>query len=242
MAGQQSARATGRESGVRRARGSLNEDEILEGARELIEKEGLEQLSMPALARNLGSGVTSIYWYFRSKDDLLSALAERVATEMYARLPPVGDREWSVELEQYFVSVREEAKRSPVYLELFERRARFLFSRPPVADAVVPHLEDILSVLVRAGLSVEDASHVYAACSVYTRGFVQLEHGLDSEEADPDVYTQLDKYVAGLDAGTYPTLTKFSSFQRAMALDDEEFRFGLRLKIAGVRAILNTEE
>jgi AcrR family transcriptional regulator len=42
---------------------------------------------MPTLAKELGCGVTSIYWYFRSKDDLVVALAERVEKRMYARLP-----------------------------------------------------------------------------------------------------------------------------------------------------------
>jgi AcrR family transcriptional regulator len=42
---------------------------------------------MPVLARELGSGVTSIYWYCRSKDELVVALAERVEQQLYARLP-----------------------------------------------------------------------------------------------------------------------------------------------------------
>jgi AcrR family transcriptional regulator len=37
----------------RRARGSLSEEEILEGAKELVERHGLHELSMPALARTL---------------------------------------------------------------------------------------------------------------------------------------------------------------------------------------------
>lgn len=241
-AGSQSAEAIGQAVSARRPRGSLSEDEILAGARELIERDGLAALSMPVLARHLGSGVTSLYWYFRSKDELLTALAERVTTEMYAELPVVGEGEWSVELEQYFTSFREAAKRSPVYLELFEHRARFLFSRPPVAQALVPRLEAILSVLVRAGLSIEEASRVYAACSAYTRGFVLLEHGLLVEETDPGIHRQLDDYVAGLDPLAFPSLTRLASFERSMVLDDEKFELGLRLTIAGVRSLLDAKE
>ena len=58
---------------TRRARGSLSQDEILEAAAQLIDRGGLVQLSMGALARHMDSGVTSIYWYFRSKDELLQA-------------------------------------------------------------------------------------------------------------------------------------------------------------------------
>ncbi len=38
----------------------------------------IDNLSMPQLARHLDVGVTSIYWYFRRKDELLDAMTERV--------------------------------------------------------------------------------------------------------------------------------------------------------------------
>ena len=56
---------------ARRQRGSLSEEEILDGAHALIARGGLDALSMPALARELAAGVTSIYWYFRNKEELL---------------------------------------------------------------------------------------------------------------------------------------------------------------------------
>ena len=61
----------------RRARGSLSREEILAAAYELVEHDGLDALSMPALGRAVGAGVTSIYWYFRNKDDLLVAWPNR---------------------------------------------------------------------------------------------------------------------------------------------------------------------
>src|SRR5688500_15655618 len=128
------ARATKRHP--RRARGSLSQDEILDAAYELVEHEGLRALSMPILARHLKAGVTSIYWYFRSKDELVMAIAERVAEDMYGRLPPVGDGPWDEELVRYFTAFREELRRAPIYLELFAARPRFVFSRPRVSTLV----------------------------------------------------------------------------------------------------------
>src|SRR5271168_1493138 len=99
-------RATGGSRGraTRRARGSLSREEILDAAQELVEAQGLQQLSMPALAKQLKSGVTSIYWYFRSKDDLLEALTDRVTRDMYLKLPPIGDGAWDDELVDYFTA------------------------------------------------------------------------------------------------------------------------------------------
>ena len=221
---------------ARRARGSLSGEEILAGARELVERNGLDQLSMPGLARELGSGVTSIYWYFRSKEELLVALAAQVTDELYSRLPPVSEKPWTEEFENYFVAFREEAKRAHVYLELFTRYPRFLFAQTDLSQTVIPRLEQELSVLVRAGLTAGEAAEVYSVCSIYTRGFVLLEHDLVREEAGAGSRERVDHLVASLDSAEFPTLTQLSSFDQSMALDDDRFRFGLRLVIEGVRS------
>ncbi len=61
----------------RRERGSINPDDIISGAFELAEQVSIDNLSMPLLGKHLGVGVTSIYWYFRKKDDLLNAMTDR---------------------------------------------------------------------------------------------------------------------------------------------------------------------
>jgi AcrR family transcriptional regulator len=228
--------ATTQPKRVRRARGSLSREEILAGASELIERHGLRPLSMPGLARHLGSGVTSIYWYFRSKDELLVALVEHVTNELCARLPCVSDRPWDEEFEAYFLAFREEARRAPVFLELFAHHPRFLFSPPAVAMTLVRRLEDEKLVLVRAGLSAEQASQVHSICSTYTGGFVLLEHRLVDEHPKGSVDEQVDPLVAGLDPLGSPTLTQLQSFESTPWLDDAHFRQGLRILIEGIRA------
>jgi AcrR family transcriptional regulator len=223
-----------RRGAARRTRGSLSREEILAGARALIQQQGLTELSMPRLARQLHSGVTSIYWYFRSKDDLLFALAEQVSKDLYARLPPVSNGPWDRELESYFVAFREQARRLPVYLELFGHRGRLLVSRQTIAEPIVRRLEDEISVLVRAGLSPEDAAHAYAVCSAFTRGFVLLESAHETELRE-GVDEDIDRTIASLPPSSFPTLTRLASFGGSMRLRDSHFRSGLSLVIDGLR-------
>jgi AcrR family transcriptional regulator len=61
----------------RRERGSISVDTILNGAFEVAAEVSIDNLSMPQLARHLDVGVTSIYWYFRRKDELLDAMTDR---------------------------------------------------------------------------------------------------------------------------------------------------------------------
>ena len=60
----------------RRDRGSISADEILKGAFDVAAQVSIDNLSMPVLAKHLDVGVTSIYWYFRRKDDLLDAMTD----------------------------------------------------------------------------------------------------------------------------------------------------------------------
>jgi AcrR family transcriptional regulator len=228
----------------RRARGSLSEAEILEGAYRLVEQGGLRALSMPALARELKAGVTSIYWYFRSKDELLLALAERVTEEMYSRLPPTGDDSWEIELERYFVTFRRELLRTPIYLELFSVRPAFLFSRPTILAMVTKRLETELTEFVRAGLSPEQAAFFYNACSIYTRGFVVFEQGvaMEAREADHSMVDDVRTALVGLDPERYPILSLLPDRFAAGALSEEQFLFGLRLLLGGIPSALGPEE
>lgn len=71
----------------RRERGSINPDDIIDGAFELAERIGVDNLSMPLLGKHLGVGVTSIYWYFRKKDDLLNAMTTRALRQYVFATP-----------------------------------------------------------------------------------------------------------------------------------------------------------
>jgi AcrR family transcriptional regulator len=49
---------------------------LLDAARVLVAEEGIEALSIAALARRVGLSRPSLYEYFRSKDDLVAAIVE----------------------------------------------------------------------------------------------------------------------------------------------------------------------
>lgn len=220
---------------ARRARGSLSQGEILDGAQQLVEQSGLQQLSMPALARYLKSGVTSIYWYFHSKDDLLEALTDKVARELHDRLPPVGDRAWDEELTDYFVAFRNLIEKNTVYREVFAYRKRFVFQRSIMAPSLLARLEEGLRILVGVGLTSDQAIDAFNACSNYTRGFVVLEHGLAAEEEGGDPGADGRALVRSLDETRFPVLSRVGDPDQVMGMDDHQFHAGLLLLLDGIR-------
>jgi AcrR family transcriptional regulator len=225
---------------TRRARGSLSREEILEASYQLVEHDGLTALSMPALSRKINAGVTSIYWYFRNKEELLVALAERVTADVYRRWLPMGDGPWDAELRTSFTSFRTELSRVPVYLDLFAIRSRFVLVQPGIFPVVMNRLETDIARLAAAGLSPVEAAHAHIACSAYARGFVTLERGLHQEpgEQDESVRAGIVDTVGQLDASTFPALTLLGDLEPVTALNDDTFSIGLDLLIDGIRSLV----
>jgi AcrR family transcriptional regulator len=219
----------------RRARGSLSREEILAAARALIERDGLQGLSFPRLAKQLNAGATSLYWYFPSKDDLLAALVDEVTREMYLRLAPIGDGPWDEEIIDYYVAFRRLMSSSPVYREVFAYHAQTLFLGSRMAPHVMRSIEADLAVLVRAGLEPDEAARAFNAFSLYTRTFVLIERAVDEEDLDEEAIQRINFALSQI-AADLPVVGTVDGIEAMVALDDDVFRTGLRLLVAGLRS------
>jgi AcrR family transcriptional regulator len=206
----------------RRPRGSLSREEILDAAREIVERDGLRQLSMPTLATHLKSGVTSIYWYFRNKDALVDALAQQVLSDVHQQVPPIGDGSWYDELITYFEAFHDLLQALPAYREVVAYGSGFIV-HSALTGAAQRRLEAGLDLLVRAGLTRDEAFVYFGACVNYTRGFVVLQQGVTVRPTtqaapEPDMIDELNR------------------------VDDARFRLGLRLLVGGIRADLASRD
>lgn len=234
MAARKQASTTRPPARQRRARGSLSREEILDAARKFVEHHGLQPLSFPRLAKELGAGTTSLYWYFHSKEELLAALVDEVTREMFLRLTPVGDGPWDEEIVEQHVAFRALLRSSPVYREVFAYSAQTLFLRSRMAPVILRNTENHLALFARAGLSPDEAARAFNAFSVYTRAFVLVEHGIDEEQIDADAL-QLINFALAKVAVDLPALGSLESFDSMFGLGDELYRRGLRLLVAGLR-------
>src|SRR3954453_22874739 len=71
-----------------RSRG-LSRGQIVETALKIADEEGLAEVSIRRIARELRSGAMSLYHYFDSRDELLDLMGDAVAAEMLVpELPP----------------------------------------------------------------------------------------------------------------------------------------------------------
>ncbi|MGV9676001.1 TetR/AcrR family transcriptional regulator [Nocardia sp. NPDC003482] len=169
----------------RRERGSLNPDDILAGAFELAEQIGIDNLSMPMLGKHLDVGVTSIYWYFRKKDDLLEAMTERALARyesaVFGHAAP-EDADWRAALRAHAHAVRKVFADNPILCDLLLVRAAV---SPGAVHAGAATADRAVADLVAAGLPRRDALDTYAAIRLHVHGSVVLRRLFDKNDGDP---------------------------------------------------------
>ena len=76
---------------------TLNRDLIADTALDIVDREGVEALSMRRLAGELGVGTMTLYGYFRGKGELLDHAIDRAA-RTYELSP--GEGEWRPRLRE----------------------------------------------------------------------------------------------------------------------------------------------
>jgi AcrR family transcriptional regulator len=65
----------------RAGRKPLTRDAIVDAALTLLEREGLQGVSMRKLAQELDAGAASLYWHVGDKEELLSLMLDRIVGE-----------------------------------------------------------------------------------------------------------------------------------------------------------------
>ncbi len=208
----------------RRERGSINPDDIISGAFELAEQVSIDNLSMPLLGKHLGVGVTSIYWYFRKKDDLLNAMTDRALSKYVFATPYVEASDWRESLRNHAWLMRKTFMGNPILCDLILIRAAL---SPKAARLGAQEVERAIANLVEAGLSPEDAFDTYSAVSVHVRGSVVL-HRLYEKNQSADNGARAIEDTVAIDPATTPLIAQVGGQgHRIGAPDEANFEYGL---------------
>lgn len=208
---------------ARRRWGTLSREAVVDGALGLVDSEGLEALSMPRLARHLGTGVMTLYGHVANKADLVDALAERVLAE----LEPVDgkSRHWDHELAQHMRCLRRVLLRHPAL-------GAVLAARRVATPSVFRNQEAILGLLRSAGFDRGLSVQIYFALLTYTLGFVTWEIPRVHHESEDGYGQHWQNILEGLAPDEYPTLHDLAE-QLADAAGENQFEAGLSALLRG---------
>ena len=207
---------------TRTPRGSLSRDKVLAAAFELA-RGGLDAVSMRALGARLGADPTAVYRYFRTKDELLDAMADAVVAG--DRPVPQTGRP-AEDLAAAFENFRRSLLAHPALVPIVARR-------PPAGQATRERADRALALLSGAGLDAAAAAAAYQALLFYTLGHALLE--APYALMGPDATGQERQQVRDQLAASSPGHGHLAAAAPRLYTDmDRQFRYGLDLMLTGL--------
>jgi AcrR family transcriptional regulator len=212
--------------------GKITRAVVLAAALEIIDRDGAGGLSMRRLARALNRDPMILYRHAPNKAALLDGVAEIVLAQL--RVDP-ADPDWATQLRAIARDYRRLALAHPHVVPLLVTRplATPLALRPP---GTLRPLEDVLTLLTRAGFSGPDALHIYRALFGFLHGHVlnELQELVENPEETDDLL-RLGLYR--LPIGQFPLLR---SLAPVLARYDgaAELERGLDILLAGLATTL----
>lgn len=217
---------------TRRARPQIGPEVIVDAAVRILDTEGYEALTIRHLASELGTGVMTLYWHVRNKDEVLDLVADRVMGEF--RVAPAGG-DWRARVRDLAESVRTVLLRHPAAVALVDQR-------PMLGANALRLVEAALGIFRDAGFSDADAAYAYFTVSNYVVGFCAWQTANVRVASRPElerreIATMMLEYAAKLPADRYPNLVATAPQMFGGGLD-ERFAFGLDCLVDGLAARL----
>jgi TetR/AcrR family tetracycline transcriptional repressor len=203
----------------------LSRDVIAARALEVLNEVGLDGLTMRVLAKDLGVQAPTLYWHMKNKQELLDAMADRLAVETAEGLEaPRRDESW----QDWLVALAQRTRTAMLRYRDGARMAAGAYSSNPVVGRTV---ELVLRTLQDAGFTTAEAARTFPVLLHYTVGFTIEEQARAGAAYDRNPY---DRELP-VDAARYP-LT--ASVKNELFTVDS-FEHGLRVILAGIATLKN---
>src|SRR3954469_1373321 len=155
------------------SRPRLSREQVATAALELLDRDGLEALSMRRLAEGLGVGTMTLYGYFRSKDELLDAVIDAAVAD---REPFVFEGTWQEQIRRLMQRSRRRLGRHPALVKV---RA----DRPVLRPEALRFAETGVTILRGAGFGRTDAARAFRLLFTYVFGYVSFSPEETAEDA-----------------------------------------------------------
>jgi TetR/AcrR family transcriptional regulator, tetracycline repressor protein len=212
----------------RRRRDPITREAIVEAAIRLLDREGLDELSMRRLADELGTGAASLYHHVGSKDGLLDLVFDHAIGEL--EIPDPEPDRWQEQL-------KEVARAQRAGILRHRDLVRISIGRIPLGPNALEYSERVLAILRAGGLPDELAVIGHHLLIATINGFTLDETGHpDAMEADWDEGTKAVRdYMSTLPRDRFPNLAEVAD-QFTAANNDERFDLLLDIFVAGLAA------
>jgi AcrR family transcriptional regulator len=209
--------------GSRLPRGSLSRHVVLDTALALVDRVGLDRLTIRGLARELGRPPMTLYAHFESRSQLLDLMFERVVHRIFA-----GHHQstWEAEFAAACRHLRRLLLDHPHWIALL--------TRVEVPRYGLETYERLLGLMWADGFRPEAAMFAFSAIVSHAIGAVLVERLMAGEPPIPKQRLELVKGIlAEMPRGPYRRVAAVAHKFDAWTFEDV-FEVGLRSLLAGL--------
>jgi AcrR family transcriptional regulator len=204
---------------------------VIEGALALADTEGLGAVTIRRLAKELGVTPMALYWHFRSKDELLEAMAASIFEEV--DLSVDASARWQEQLRALLGSMLGVLRARPSTAILLSRRTAS-------SEGSLRATEVTLEILRRGGFSPAEATQIARHALSTVVNLVSGEPGVVAREESGemiDTRRRARLFLESLPPEHYPRLVEAAVPLSEGVDPDTYFAFGLDLLLAGIEAM-----
>jgi AcrR family transcriptional regulator len=217
---------------TRPVRQPLSRDLIVDTALGLLEKEGLEALSMRRVAQALGTGPASLYAHVRNRDELCELMFDRILGEV--GVPEADPARWREQLKELCFA---QVKAMTAYPGI---ATVVMNAMIPIGPNALRHGEAMLAILRAGGLTDRQAAWAFDALGLYGKAYAAEVTSWTSADVDANEMAerarQMTDYMQSLPPGTFPNLLAVGPLFSGETAH-ERFTFAIDTFIAGLDAL-----
>lgn len=214
----------------------ISEDKILEASWELLGEDGIEKLSMRRLADRLGIQAPSLYWHFKSKQQLYQRLANHVSKVIVDELHSDGN--WKQQLTELAVTTRDVLSRYPCSTQLM------MMTLPHDPD-IIRFTNRMLSCVEETPLAQDQKMQVVTTLINFVFYFVldHYQHQRNVEIMSQEQQSTMGDHMMQVmdsmpDQDTWLFRRMFQNELFELMGSDRAFDFGLKVILLGIEQVI----
>lgn len=209
----------------------VDKQRIVQAALTLLNKDGMDQLSMRRLAETLGIRAASLYWHIKDKAELMQLLADSICG-----LIPLPDP--SLPWQQQVLSTAENYRK--VLLSIRDAE-KILLETAPATPKRFQIMESTFRIFKSAGFSPVEVVSASSLINNYVLSFVSDEVRLANAahtqgKSIEEMYSEFGQTFFNLQ-DKYPNLVLLAEYTTSADMD-KHFLFGLQVILDGLNARL----
>lgn len=207
----------------------VDRDMVIRAGLKLLNKGGLDQLTLRLLGRELKVQAATIYWHFGSKEELIDEMATTVLAEgAWQLLPPRNSSDWTVWAASFGLGLRKT-------LLAYRDGARMVAGTRLTDTEYMKTAERIGARLIQSGFTIRQAVVLLSTIYNYTLSFVMEEQAVFPRPDQRSPHYDIAERNAKLDPEVFPILRRSGSI--LFDKFDRRHREGLDLILRGAKPL-----